>query len=308
MLDQAEASKNPRVWEVVGRTCLLVPPAEPELRRAIALIDRAMSTQHDRHGLFPFFRAAKGFAECRADHPEAAIAIMDGDVAGVLGPAPQLIVAISLSRLGRPVEARRALARAVVNYDWSPGGADTADEWMCHVLRREAQAILPDLSAFLDGRYQPRDSDERLAMTAECQFRELTVAHAHLWAESFAADPSMEMHRGRERAVPAAAMAGCDIGKDAAMLTAAERARWRRLACEWCRAELATAMSDATNEAGAAGQQRAAATIRTWSTSPDLAGVRDPAALARLPPAEQMEWTDFWQRTAPIIKSARPKN
>ena len=49
------------------------------------------------------------------------------------------------------------------------------DGWICHVLRREAEAmILPDLPAFLGGNYQPRDNDERLALLGVCQFTNRT--------------------------------------------------------------------------------------------------------------------------------------
>jgi hypothetical protein len=39
------------------------------------------------------------------------------------------------------------------------------NHWVFHVLRRKAEAmIVPILPAFLDGKYQPRDNDERLAL------------------------------------------------------------------------------------------------------------------------------------------------
>ena len=35
--------------------------------------------------------------------------------------------------------------------------------------------------------------------------------------------------------------------------------------------------------------------LRTWQTEPGLAGVRDPAALDKLPPEEATAWREFWQ-------------
>jgi serine/threonine-protein kinase len=52
---------------------------------------------------------------------------------------------------------------------------------IAHSLRREAEAmILPDLPAFLDGKYRPRDNDERLALLGVCQFTNRTCSAARL--------------------------------------------------------------------------------------------------------------------------------
>ena len=51
--------------------------------------------------------------------------------------------------------------------------------------------ILPDLPAFLDGKYQPRDNDERLALLGICQFTNRTRALARLYADAFAAAPQL---------------------------------------------------------------------------------------------------------------------
>ena len=63
--------------------------------------------------------------------------------------------------------ARKTLAATVLTYDWRARQALDQDGWTCHVLRREAEGmILPNLPAFLDGKYQPQDDDERLALLA----------------------------------------------------------------------------------------------------------------------------------------------
>jgi len=48
---------------------------------------------------------------------------------------------------------------------------------------------VPDLPAFLAGKYQPRDNDERLALLVACQFTNRTRASARLYAAAFAAAP-----------------------------------------------------------------------------------------------------------------------
>jgi serine/threonine-protein kinase len=305
LLERAEASAEPRHWEVMGRTCLLLPGSEAELRRATALVDRAIATQRPGNGYYAYFMAAKALAEYRAGHDEVAIRMMEGDAAPVLGPMPQLVVAMARWHLGQAAEARLALVRAVLSQDWTPARAEGGDVWMYHALRREAEAmILPDLPAFLAGRYEPRDDVERLALTGACQARELHAAHARLWADAFAADPSLAQ-AGRERAVVAAVLAGCGFGKDAAAVTDEDRVRWRAKARAWFGEELAVAAGDAKSDTDRAAQARSRATLSAWRNSPDLAAVRDPAALARLPAPEQQAWSALWARAASVVGTRR---
>jgi hypothetical protein len=101
----------------------------------------------------PYFWFAKGLAEYRLGNFENAVVIMAKKTSGVLGPAPGLVTAMALYRLGRKEEARSALAAAVKSFDWQPTKANTREAWIYHVLRREAEKIiLPNLPAFLDGR------------------------------------------------------------------------------------------------------------------------------------------------------------
>src|SRR5438445_367196 len=82
-------------------------------------------------------------------------------------PVARLVLALALRQDGQLAEARKALAAAILSYDWRPAQARAPDAWICHVLRREAEGlILPNLPAFLEGKYQPPDNDERLALLA----------------------------------------------------------------------------------------------------------------------------------------------
>jgi hypothetical protein len=132
-------------------------------------------------------------------------------------------------------------------------------------------------------------------MTGACQFAELHAAHARLWADALAVNPELAAP-GRVYAVRAAALAGCGRGKDAAALSEPDRERLLAQAREWFQAEL-TAASDTD----AVRQAKARATLKHWSTSPDLAGVRDAGGLARLPGPEQREWTLLWERTSTVL-------
>jgi hypothetical protein len=140
-------------------------------------------------------------------------------------------------------------------------------------------------------------------MTPECEFRGLSALHARLWEDAFAADPSLEMNGGRDRAVPPAVLAGCGQGADAAALSDADRARWRARASEWFRAELDIAAAPESRDT-AARQQQARAVLKSWSDRADLAVIRDPKALEELRAAERREWTELWQRVARLPQVA----
>jgi hypothetical protein len=46
------------------------------------------------------------------------------------------------------------------------------------------------------------------------------------------------------------------------------------------------------------------AKMRHWQKDSDLAGVRDPAALAKLAEAERLEWEKFWKEVEGLLAKA----
>jgi serine/threonine-protein kinase len=206
------------------------------------------------------------------------------------GPAPQLVLALALHRSGRVEEARRALAAAVMAYDWRASGVLNPEQWVPHVLRREAEAaILPDLPAFLDGKYQPRDNDERLALTGVSQFKNRSLALARLYTDAFAADPSLaeDFRSGRRyHAARAATLVGCGRGEDVAGVGEPERARWRQQARQWLRADLA-AWNQALDRDPTTARNLWPLTM--WRADPDLAGFFEPAEVNKLPRDERKD-------------------
>jgi hypothetical protein len=45
-------------------------------------------------------------------------------------------------------------------------------------------------------------------------------------------------------------------------------------------------------------------TLQHWKVDTDLAGVRDPEALAKLPEAERKEWKALWANVEALLKRA----
>jgi hypothetical protein len=90
----------------------------------------------------------------------------------------------------------------------------------------------------------------------------------------------------RYNAACAASLAAAGKGEGAARLTAKERAAWRKQAHGWLEQDLARwgkALDKEDPRVHAAVRQQ----MQRWQRDPDLAGVRDKAALAKLPGDER---------------------
>jgi tetratricopeptide (TPR) repeat protein len=167
LLARFSITSNPYFAERTGRACLLMPATGEELRQAVALARRAAASDPSAHGgNYSWFLFARGLAEYREGKFDQAIATMRGDASRLGGPITRLILAMALHQDGQLPEARKTLAAAVLSYDWNRSQARDQNAWICHVLRREAEAlILPKLPAFRRGEHWPQDNDERLGMS-----------------------------------------------------------------------------------------------------------------------------------------------
>jgi serine/threonine-protein kinase len=134
---------DPSVAEKTARAILLAPPSAEELQTAVALADRAVAAKSTTaEWVYPYFLFAKGLAEYRQGHFASAISIMDKEAAKVMGPCPRLVTAMAKYRLGDEAEARAALAKAISQVDWSQDHVRSHDQWIWHILRREADAVI----------------------------------------------------------------------------------------------------------------------------------------------------------------------
>jgi hypothetical protein len=139
-----------------------------------------------------------------------------------------------------------------------------------------------------------------------CEFKDRRAAIARLYADAFAADPTLaddEEADYRYRAARAAAVAGRGGGADGAALSEAERTHWRKQARQWLRVDLAARIKQLQSSAPAE-RTRLLKSLIAWRTDPDLAGLREPAALDQLPTGECQECRALWsdidaQLTAP---------
>jgi serine/threonine-protein kinase len=162
------------------------------------------------------------------------------------------------------------------------------------------------LPAVLEGKDKPADAVESLQMAHICHLREQYAAAARLSADAFAAQPPLADNlraAHRYNAACAAAVVGCGRSEEGEKPSEAERANWRRQARTWLRADLA-AWRKILQSNPAAGRQ-VQKKLTHWRADPDLAGLREPSALDKLPPAERQECRQLWDDVDALLRRAQ---
>ena len=140
-----------------------------------------------------------------------------------------------------------------------------------------------------------------------CQSKKLYHAGARLFADAFAADPKLAddlKSADRYNAACFAVLAAAGQGEDAAKLDDAERARLRRQALDWLRADL-TLWTRQLESGQPADRPEARRMLLHWQDDGDLAGLRDEATLAGLPEAERKEWQGLWGDVKALLERAQ---
>jgi tetratricopeptide (TPR) repeat protein len=216
---------------------------------------------------------------------------------------------LALQAQGRFAEAVRALKRG---HELGSRRADWHYPSPAWVRQAEQLAAFDGkLEKVLKGEAQPANAAERVALARLCQWqhRQLHVAAIRFYTEAFAAEPKLAddpRTEYRYGAACAAALAGCGQGKDAAGLDQKEHARLRRQALDWLRADLEAWGRQLDKEPdqarSAAGVAKA---LQQWLVDRELAGVRGPEALAKLPEAERQPWQKLWDDVARTLARAQ---
>jgi len=159
------------------------------------------------------------------------------------------------------------------------------------------------LPAVLSGETRPANANERREYAELRYYKNLYVASARLWAGAFADGlrPDDDLNAGyRCSAASAAALAGCGQGSDPDTLAEGERARWRGQALEWLRADLLAYRE--LRDGGKTDDFRfVRQRLRHLLTDPVLAGVRDPAEVAKLPPGEREGLASYWSEVRELL-------
>jgi serine/threonine-protein kinase len=177
-----------------------------------------------------------------------------------------------------------------------------------HLNAAERQAALAArLPAVLRGESKPKDAAERFEFGSICSIFKQYFSSARLFAEALQADPKLAddmKAQNRYNAACAAALAGCGQGKDEPPLDEAAKAGWRKQAIDWLKADLA-AWSKILESGAPQAKQDIAQTLQHWKADPDLAGLREPSALAKLPADEQKACRALWAEFDAALRRAR---
>jgi len=188
-----------------------------------------------------------------------------------------------------------------------PGWPYPSADWIRQV--EELIELDAKLAKVLKDQTPLANARERLQLASFSQkYKKLYATAAAWYAEAFAAEPKAadDLNAGqRYSAARAAALAGCAHGKDADKLDGQERARLRRQALDWLRADLEAwkrLLDKESNQASSVA--RVAKVLQHWLADVDLATVRGPDALARLPQDERSTWQKLWQDTAALRQRA----
>jgi serine/threonine protein kinase len=214
-----------------------------------------------------------------------------------------LLLGQALLRKRRYGEARGALARAVQLLppnDLSRAIASLQVQTCERLVKIEAR--LPPL---LNGEDKPKDNAERLDFAQLAYDHKHFAAAAGLWAEALQADPKLADGRQtqhRYNAACAAALAAAGQARDEPPLDDAAKAKLRRQALDWLKAELKT--WDKLLESWPQNRPTVVQTLSHWQKDSDLAGIRDAAALAKLSADEQKAFARLWADVAALLKKA----
>jgi hypothetical protein len=168
-------------------------------------------------------------------------------------------------------------------------------------------ALDKKLPALLRGEAKPADTVERLFFAQVCQYKHFYATSARLYAEVFDEKPTWaEPRQGGHRysAACCAARAGCGQGNDAARLDEKARARWRRQAQQWLRADLATYAERLLSDSPLT-RAEVRRKLHRWLTDPHLEGVRSAAAIGKLPAEERAGWAELWAEAEALRQKAQ---
>jgi tetratricopeptide (TPR) repeat protein len=246
----------------------------PNLAEARVNLGAALGKSGDLPGAIAEFRAA---IRQRPDYAEA-----HTNLGLALRQQGQFAESLAELRTGHELGSKRA--------DWRlPSAA-----WVAQAARLAAQAHR--LPAVLGGTAQPADVAERLGFARMAYDTRRYAGAARLWGDALDADPKLAADRRAQRpynAACAAALAAAGQGEDDPRPDDAARAKLRAQALAWLKAELAI-WSRVIDAGPPQARPLVRQTLQHWKADRDLAGVRDPEALAELPAAERAAWAALW--------------
>ena len=141
---------------------------------------------------------------------------------------------------------------------------------------------------------------------SDCHASEALRGASRLWSEAFAAGPKLAADmqaQHRYNAACVAALAAAGQGKDDPAPDEAARNKLRNQALDWLKADYqnwAKLLETGPKKA----RPQIAQTLRHWREDADLAGIRDPGALAALAEGQRKAFQVLWDEVEELLKRA----
>jgi hypothetical protein len=190
-----------------------------------------------------------------------------------------------------------------------PDGVSKAERELAEVRDADPAMVAVDarLLVIIKGDQQPKDEAERLQLAQRACDKAIHVTATKLWSDALQANPKLIDDRQaayRYNAACAAALAASGAGKDDPPPDDTAKAKLRRQALDWLKAELAIWVK--LLESGPLQAKASIAqTLKHWQADTDLAGIRDAKALGALPESERAAWRTLWSDVAALLEKAR---
>jgi serine/threonine-protein kinase len=168
-------------------------------------------------------------------------------------------------------------------------------------------ALLPRLEAVRRGKAKPDGARECFQLAWVAQLRHFWLTAVRLYEQGLEDDPASANNldaQHRYNAACVAARVGCGSGEEGVSVGARERARRRRQALAWLRADLAL-WAGRLDGAKPAERRVVRAALRRWRADPNLAGLRDPGQVTHLPTDEQAACRQLWAEVGALVEKAR---
>ncbi len=319
-IERLGRSENALIGEA-ARACLLAPEAGDDLSVPRRLAEFA-ARREPRSGWMQY---VLGLAYYRTDDFDRAIQSLEQSIkvdGGWTGsPLNWPVLAMAHHRLGHEREARAWLekartargdrARAIV----PAAVAVPHDREEFQILLRQAEELIEGkttdpaarLRSVLRGEESAGDAGETAGLAYAASDVARYATSARFFAEAFALDPTLaEVPRAgnRYKAACAAALAAAGRGKDEPPPDEPARSKLRRQALDWLKAELESWRKPL--ESGPPESRPGIIEyLKRWRQNGDLATLREPEALAKLPEAERDDWQALWEEVQALLERAQ---
>jgi eukaryotic-like serine/threonine-protein kinase len=209
---------------------------------------------------------------------------------------------LALRQTGQFAKALESLRKGHELGSRDPKWAHPSADWIRETEHRAG--LERSLGAIISGKVTVADAD-LLTVAQMCQNTRLNAAAAKFYSAAFAAQPKLadEFEAGdRYNAARAAALAGCGTTNDGKQLDEQERARLRRQALDWLRADLALAAQrlDVPDVRAAVRSRLAASKANT-----EFQAFVNPVQIAKLPKDEHEPWLQLWADADALVLRAQ---